>query len=366
MNQDADGAVAPLVLHILPEDMARGAQSHARALVDRLDSTDERHRVLTLFRSGPEGLRPDFRLDVPMGRLRHAGFHPAVVLRLRRLLRELAPSVVLAHGGEAAKYAALVKPRTTPLVYLMIGASHPLLTRSFSRSLYRWTLRRCRRVVAVSNQLAGEARDLHDVPAERIVVIPNGRDHRVFRPRAKPRVGPVRLAWVGHMDEAKRPGRFLDLVAALSRNGEVVEAWMAGDGPLFETVSRAASEVGVDLLGTREDVAELLAGSDVLVFTGQPPEGMPGVLIEAGLCGIPVVTTRVPGAEEVVVHGDTGLVVDVDDFEDLVKSVAMLVNDPELRARMGDKARERCIDRFSMDRVVGDWDMLIAGAGTSS
>ena len=99
------------VLHVLPYDLARGAQRYARALVDALDSDAERHVILTLFAADPVLLRPDFQLDVPRGRLRRLGFDPRVLLRLHREVRRLRPAVLVAHGGESAKYTALAVPR---------------------------------------------------------------------------------------------------------------------------------------------------------------------------------------------------------------------------------------------------------------
>ena len=57
----------PVVLHILPYDLARGAQRYARALVDALNAEGEAHQILTLFRADPVLLRPDVELDVPAG-----------------------------------------------------------------------------------------------------------------------------------------------------------------------------------------------------------------------------------------------------------------------------------------------------------
>ena len=63
----------PVVLHVLPYDLARGAQRYARALVDALNTEDESHQILTLFRADPVLLRPDVELDVPRGMLRRLG-----------------------------------------------------------------------------------------------------------------------------------------------------------------------------------------------------------------------------------------------------------------------------------------------------
>ena len=93
-----------------------------------------------------------------------------------------------------------------------------------------------------------------------------------------------------------------------------------------------------------------------MVFPSRPVgEGMPGVLIEAGLSGVPVVATDVPGVSTIVADGETGTVVPADDPAAMVEAVAVLLDDAALRSAMGHAARHRCIDRFSLDAVADVW-----------
>ncbi len=85
---------------------------------------------------------------------------------------------------------------------------------------------------------------------------------------------------------------------------------------------------------------------------------MPGVLIEAGLAGLPVVTTDVPGARDVIDDGTTGSVVPIGDFDGLVAATAALVDDPARRARLGAAARARCEARFGLDASVQQWRVV--------
>ncbi len=349
------------VVHVLPFDLARGAQRYARALVDRLDSAGEQHLILTLFSSNPVLLRADVRLEVPQGSLRRLGLDPRVVFRLRRALRELAPDAVVAHGGEPAKYAALAASRRTPIVYLTIGSAHPNLRRPLSRALHRMYTRRAEVVVAVSSDVAAEARELHGVPDQRVVVIPNGRDAGVFRPRESRREGPARLIFVGHLDSGKRPERFIELVAALRRRDVEVEAQMVGEGPLAGEIRPAAAAAGVAMLGKRDDVPELMADSDILVLTSRPPEGMPGVLIEAGLSGLVSVSTRIPGSSDVIDDGVTGLLVDVDDLAAMVDAVQRLATNDGMRSEMGQRARAHCLERFTLEATTDSWHAVLNG-----
>jgi glycosyltransferase involved in cell wall biosynthesis len=316
---------------------------------------------MTLFQGEGRTLDADIALDVPCGCLRRLGLDPRAVMGLRRLVGDIAPGLVVAHGGEPAKYAALALSRSIPLVYVSIGSAHQHLDRRRSSALRRYYLGRSDAVVAVSHALAAELVTRDGVPADKIVVIPNGRDPAIYRPeRKEPSSRPPRLMWVGQLDVTKRPELFIQVVEKLTEEGIMVEAMMVGDGPRAPELAAAAAGAGVVMMGRRADVPDLLASSDLFVFTGRPPEGMPGVLIEAGLSGLATVSTRAPGAGEVIVDGVTGALVDVDDQVGLFEAVKRLVTDPTTRQQMGEEARLRCAESFSIDATVDRWRELFA------
>lgn len=347
----------PLILHVLPYDLARGAQRYARSLVDVLAGDEDSHQILTLFRAEPVLLSPDVELDVPQGPLRRVGVDPRVVLRLRRAVRRLRPEVVVAHGGESAKYAALAIPKGTPLVYLKIGTAHESLQRKARKGLHGYYTRRADVIAAVSSDVAEEAHRLYGVPESRLMVLPNARDPEIFRPRDdRPESQRPRLVFVGHLDPGKRPDWFVEVVQELRRRDRDFEAVMVGDGPMEQTLRAPAEAAGVDMLGRRDDVPDLLAESDIFVFTSLPRgEGMPGVLIEAGLAGLATVSTRVPGARDVIEDGVSGLLLGIDDKAGLIEAVDRLVGDGPLRRSMGREARARCVEGFTLEASAELW-----------
>jgi len=351
------------VLHVLPSDAARGAQVFARDLCTALDRPGEQHLLLTIFDAGRAVLEPDVRLEVPLGRLRAAGGDPRALLRLRSALRELAPDAVVAHGGEPLKYLAPLADGRFALVYYAIGTVTAAARSGRRADLYRWLLGRCDAVVGVSAETLEEATAVFGARPDREVLLPNGRDPSLFHPAAREGDGdeaPVTLAFVGHLTATKRPQWFLDLVGRLRAGARDVRGVLIGDGPL-EGALRAAAPSGVELLGRRADVPDLLRAADVLIFPSEPEsEGMPGVLIEAGLTGLPVVATRVAGAATVVAHGRTGFVVPHDDFEALVAHTTRLADDRQLRREMGAAAREHCLAHFSQDTVLDGWRTLLS------
>lgn len=212
-------------------------------------------------------------------------------------------------------------------------------------------------IVAVGDEVLEECTGRFGVHNRRAVVIPNGRDGALFHPRL-PRLGalaPPTIIFVGAMTPQKGPDRFMDVVDRLRAEGRAFRALMVGDGPLADRLAATAPEHGVEFLGSRSDVPELLRQSDVLMFPSRPTgEGMPGVLIEAGLSGLPVVSTPVPGARAVLADGRTGMIVDAD-VATMAEAVGQLLDDPVRRASLGSAARVRCESEFTLDLMAERW-----------
>ena len=352
LGKDGD----PLVAHVIPSALGRGAQRVARALVDRLDEPGlVRHRLIGLF-DGPPEVELDLALGYPADSRGAEGFDPRLALRLRKVLARIDPAAVVAHGGDAMKYALPgVVGTGRPLVYCVIGTYAGLPSR-----LHEWPWRRimarAELLVAVGDEVLDECTGRFRVPPRKAIVIPNGRDPSQFRPRSETAEGTqATLIFVGALTPQKQPDRFIEVVRRLRAEGRSFRAVMVGDGPLAGTLAPAAAANGVELLGPRSDVPELLRGSDVFVFTSLPTgEGMPGVLIEAGLSGLPAVSTPVPGAATVLSEGVTGMIVPDSDAT-MAAAVAELLDRPDQRAAMGRAARTRCEFDFSLDLMAQRW-----------
>ncbi|HEY4947734.1 MAG TPA: glycosyltransferase family 4 protein [Acidimicrobiales bacterium] len=347
----------PLVVHVIPTPLGRGAQRAARALVDRLNEPGlVRHQLLGLF-DGPPEVIVDQSLGYDGRRRPAVGFAPALAVRLRTAVSRLDPAVVVAHGGDAMKYLVpAVLGTRRPLVYCVIGtyagSSAPL-------QLWRWRLLMARAdlTVAVGDEALDECIRRFGVDPDRAVMIANGRDPTVFHPRTS-ETGAVEgttITFVGALTAQKRPDRFIDVVARLRSEGRGFQALLVGDGPLRRSLAGVASTHGVELLGARSDVPDLLRRADVLVLPSEPTgEGMPGVLIEAGLSGVPAVSTSVPGARTVIADGRTGLIVD-GSVGAFASAIGRLLDDPVRRAAMGAAARSRCESMYSLDVMADRW-----------
>lgn len=139
----------------------------------------------------------------------------------------------------------------------------------------------------------------------------------------------------------------------LARAPEMVFLWV-GDGvlkPFFEAqVREAGLERSVRLLGSRDDVAELMAAADVFVLPSRF-EGLPLALLEAMQAGLPVVATRAPGTEEVFDHDEAAELVKPEDAEGLGWAILRVTRDPDLADELIDRGGRLVRGRFSARRM---------------
>jgi len=151
---------------------------------------------------------------------------------------------------------------------------------------------------------------------------------------------------VGRLTYQKAPGDFLTALQALDRP-DVTGVWV-GDGELAAQVAAQAREtsgVRVVLAGQRADVPELLPAFDVFALPSRY-EGLPTAVVEAMMCGIPVVATAVNAVADVVVPGETGLLVPPGRPGLMADAVRFLLDSPEAAARMATAAQARLGQRF--------------------
>jgi glycosyltransferase involved in cell wall biosynthesis len=151
---------------------------------------------------------------------------------------------------------------------------------------------------------------------------------------------------VGRLTYQKAPEDFLATVRQLGRP-DVIGVWVGG-GELAAHVGRLASRqptARMVLAGERADVPEILPAFDVFALPSRY-EGLPTAVVEAMVCGIPVVATAVNAVSDVVVPGQTGLLVPPQRPDLMADAVRYLLDRPAVAARMADTARARLGDRF--------------------
>lgn len=116
-------------------------------------------------------------------------------------------------------------------------------------------------------------------------------------------------------------------------------------------LNRVVNQGTIEFLGYVTDMPGQLRRSSIFVLPSYYREGVPRVLLEAAACGIPVITTDVPGCRETVVDGETGFLVPPQDAVALSEALSKLLSDPSMRKRMGRQGRELVEEKFDK-RVI--------------
>ncbi|UWP85498.1 glycosyltransferase [Dactylosporangium fulvum] len=299
---------------------------------------------------------------------------------LTQLLAEGGYDVVHTHSAKAGALGRIAASRAgvARIVHTFHGFPFHEFQPRWLRAAYvraeRYLARRTHAFLAVGSAVAAQAIRLGLAPPDGIRTIPPAVDSAdlqfspAARGLARRRLGlptGVRLVGtVGRVDYQKAPELWIDALAA---TGDDVWGVWIGDGPLREQLLARARKRGVAdrfcLLGHREDVADLLPAFDVFALASRY-EGLPCVLIEAIGAGVPVVATAVNAVPEVVVPGETGLLVPPGTAAPLGRAIRYLLEEPAEAARMARTARERLDQRYTPQTLGAALDHTYRGRST--
>jgi glycosyltransferase involved in cell wall biosynthesis len=168
----------------------------------------------------------------------------------------------------------------------------------------------------------------------------------------------LQCAFVGRVTQIKRPDRFLDVVSEIKKRNICLDFFIAGDGELLEACRERiiAENLPVKVLGWQSNIEKVLSAADMVVLTSDN-EGTPLSLIQAGMAGIPVVSTNVGSVPEVVLDNITGLITGLEVLE-IADALEKLVSDRALRAQLGRAAKDFTLANFGVERLVHDHEVL--------
>ncbi len=201
------------------------------------------------------------------------------------------------------------------------------------------------------------------LPSAQIQVIPNGVDLERFHPAEVAKdSNELRLLTVGRLSVTKRLPLLLEMIDLLRRQGGKVHLTVVGGGALEselrQQLGRRNLRDAVTLMGRREgsEMPEIYRQHDVFVSASMQ-EGMSNAMLEAMASGLPIVTTRCEGVDELI--GDNGLVVGDSRPETLAAAIRRLADDPALRRAMSAAARKKA-ESFGWDKVAEAYLQLYA------
>ena len=239
------------------------------------------------------------------------------------------------------------------------------------------------RFIAVSHATARYLRETKGIPSNKIVVIHNGRDLRSLLPPKPEQIAKARaelgltneqaVLLLGRLAKEKGHGLLLDALKILGSRRPRLIAIFAGIGPLEAELKAKYKAAGltdqVRFLGYRTDLQRLMAAADLVVLPSIS-EGLPLAAIEALAAARPVVATETGGIPEIVLNGQTGLLVPPCDSVALAEAMHRVLSDPALALRLGTNGRlfvEQHFDvRVQIERTMALYRDVTSKAATPS
>lgn len=352
---------APIHLfHVIPSFALGGAQVRICQIVNHLGS-HFRHTVVAI--DGDFSARKRVRTDIEFREVRcKRTSNPLLMARaLRALMDQHRAELVLTYnwGAVDGVLAALAPPRI-PTIHTEDGFG---LDEAVSQKRRRVLTRRlvlphtsC--VVAPSTALLNIMRNKWSLSETKTRYIPNGIDGDVFRPaHIRPGHGRVIIGTVAQLRPEKRIDRLIRVVAVLSKTQDV-EVRIAGDGPEKEALQTLSGALGMStrirFLGTVDTMPQFYRGLDIFALTSDT-EQMPYSVLEAMAAGLPVVSTDVGDIKAMVSADNHGFVVPEDE---LAPAFVTLIDDIELRRKLGASNRMRCCEEFDVGKMMQTYEGL--------
>jgi glycosyltransferase involved in cell wall biosynthesis len=350
--------VALRVLQVVTDRDRRGAQVFALDLAGGLRDLGAEVETVALA----PGTHGDLLPIACLGKSRRS-------VKTMRALRRRARTfdVVIAHGSSTLVACAVgLVFRGTPFVYRQI--SDPLHWAATWQRRLRVAafLRRAAGVVVLAPSAAAVFANHYRVSKSQLTVIPNSVPAESFaaatlqqRLDARRQYGIepdlTVVACIGALAVEKGVDIAIEAVALRSD----CQLLVVGDGPdrgrLAELVHRLNTDSRVRFVGAVDSALPALHAADIVVLPSRGGDSMPAVLIEAGLCSLPTITTPVGAITDVVRDGLTGLVVPIGDCAAFVDALAILIADPERRASLGEAAAVHCRARFTIEVTAPAW-----------
>lgn len=376
----ADGARrnAPNVLHVITSLSVGGAQCMLAKLLEH-DGGAKRQSVISLMPVGLTGRQLQARgVRVDSLEMRKGALSIAALMRLRRLIKQRRSDIVVAwmhHAFFAVWLAGLGLNARPPVIWNVrhslddIGREKPM-----TRLILRVSAAASSSPAAIVYNSRVAARQYREFgfSDEKAFVIPNGFDTEKFKPdpQARRRLEEIFslapdatvVALVARYHEMKDPATLVEAVARLRDAGRDAHLLLVGQGMddppagLSSVLSRLPAD-RVTLSGHRPDLADWLAGVDILALTSAWGEGFPNILGEAMACGVPCVATDVGDSAWII--SEAGRAAPRGDAGAVAAALKELIDlGPEGRRALGLLGRARIVENFGLQKIREEYERL--------
>lgn len=354
------------VSHIIKATgVVAGAEQHLLSLLPALDQSKFDVRLLALTEPGKpvaDLIRGMRARGVPTQRIiimRDAD--PTLIPRLAFRLWQLRPHIVHTHLVHADLYGAVAASLAG--VPMLVSSRHnddPFRRSGFVARLVKMANRNVDHFLTISDHMRAFTVKVEGVPSEHVTTV-----HYGLQPKAPERVPDVRrifglgdgplLVCVARLHPQKGHRLLLTAFQSVVRRMPDAQLLLVGDGTLRAELESFTHDLGLEksvvFAGWRTDVPSLLYGADLFVLPSLW-EGFGLALLEAMAASLAIVATRVGAIPEIVLHGETGMLVESSGMVELATALLTLLGSPRERDRLGRQGRLRLETEFSVQSMV--------------
>ena len=371
----------PLVMHVIYRLAMGGLENGLVNLINHMPSTRYRHVIVCLTDF------TDFRERICSPGVSVLALHKQPGLdwsaygKLWSVIREMKPMIVHTRNLPTFEMTALAALARVP--YRIHGEHGRDLHDAYGTSRKFLIFRKILDIavhhyVAVSQDLEQWLQNMVAIAPKKVSQIYNGVDTKIFHPNShkERKVLPngftsldqVVIGTVGRLQYVKDQATLIRGIASLLKvapeMGDKVRVVIVGDGPLKFELEKLIHESHLThmvwMAGARNDIPRLLQGMDIFVLPSEA-EGISNTILEAMATGLPVIATRVGGNAELVVEGETGLLVPPKDPQALGLALLSYLLDRRKMRRHGKAGRKRVEKRFSMQAMVEHYLQMYDG-----
>jgi len=350
------------ILYLITQGILGGAQTHILHLASHLNPEFDVHVAM-----GVKGPLWDKLTDrgIPVYHVPSLVRNVSLVAdfkgfaEIMRLLKNIKPDLISTHSSKAGILGRLAANIcNVPAVFTAHGWAFTEGVSERKRRFYigaeRVAARWADKIICVSEHDRRLACNFNVGQTKQLTTIHNGMPLSTDEYLAEPRKENPGLIMVARFSEQKDHQLLLKAISDIHTD-KAFKLDLVGDGPLLPRCRELVKELRLDdkvnFFGSRTDVPELLAKAQVFMLISRW-EGFPRSILEAMRAGLPVIASDVGGARESVIDNETGFLIPRDDIMTLKDRLLKLINDPDLRVKMGQLGHKRFLQNFTFKQMA--------------
>lgn len=307
------------VLHLIQRSQLRGAEIFASQLASHTHNAGSQAVLVAVF-PGESKLPHNGEVLSLNGIPQRRFFDIKAWKKLSSIIAKERPDIIQANAGDTLKYAVFSKLMyrwKQPIIFRNASTISLYIKSRFAKKMHGFFFRYADKIVSVSDTSAADFTALYPEFQKKVIVIPVGvEDKMVLDERSKAvnsigqgmEKGPL-IIHVGGFTFEKNHTGVIDIFELILEKKPTATLYLVGDGPLRQQTEKLVRAKGLDsqikFLGFRTNALQLMRGADVLILPSII-EGLPGVILEAFFCKVPVVAYDVGGIKEILKNHQTG------------------------------------------------------------